>query len=97
LYRPFPFRETGEALKHLKAVCVLDRADAFGGSYGPVYLDIATSLYPYREKPILINKIYGLGGRDYLPEHAELVLNELAGIAKTGTVKSFKEYIGVRE
>ena len=97
LYRPFPFQEVGEALKHLKAVCVLDRADAFGGSYGPLYLDIATSLYPCKEKPILINKIYGLGGRDYLPEHAELVLNELVRIAKTGTAKSLKEYIGVRE
>ena len=97
LYRPFPYNETGEALKHLKAVCVLDRADAFGGSYGPVFLDISTSLYAYKDKPILINKIYGLGGRDYLPEHAELVLNELVDIGKTGTVKSFKEYIGVRE
>jgi pyruvate ferredoxin oxidoreductase alpha subunit len=97
LYRPFPFRETGEALKHLKALCVLDRADCFGGSFGPAYLDIAASLYPYKEKPVLINKIYGLGGRDYLPEHAELVLNELVTIAKTGEVKSHKEYIGVRE
>jgi pyruvate ferredoxin oxidoreductase alpha subunit len=97
LYRPFPYKEIGEALKHLKALCVLDRADAFGGSFGPVYLDIATSLYPYKEKPLLINKIYGLGGRDYMPEHAELVLNELVEVAKTGTVKSYKEYIGVRE
>lgn len=97
LYRPFPYEEIGEALKHLKAVCVLDRADAFGGSYGPLFIDIATSLYPYKEKPILINKIYGLGGRDYMPEHAELVLSELAEIAKTGKVDTVKEYIGVRE
>jgi len=97
LYRPFPYKEVGEALKHLKAVCVLDRADAFGGSYGPLFLDIATSIYPYKEKPILINKIYGLGGRDYLPEHAELVLAELADIVKTGRASNFKEYIGVRE
>ena len=97
LYRPFPYGEVGAALKHLKAVCVLDRADAFGGSYGPLFLDIATSLYPYQHKPILVNKIYGLGGRDYLPAHAELVLNELVEIAKTGTVKNLKEYIGVRE
>ncbi|MBI5212427.1 MAG: pyruvate ferredoxin oxidoreductase [Nitrospirae bacterium] len=97
LYRPFPYEEVGEALKHLKAVCVLDRADAFGASYGPLYIDIAASLYPYKERPLLINKIYGLGGRDYLPEHAELVLNELAETAKTGKVKTFKEYIGVRE
>ncbi len=97
LYRPFPYEEVGEALKHLKAVCVLDRADAFGASYGPLFMDIASSIYHYKNKPILINKIYGLGGRDYLPEHAELVLNELAEIAKTGKVKTFKEYIGVRE
>lgn len=97
LYRPFPYEEVGEALKHLKAVCVLDRADAFGASYGPLFMDIASSIYPCKDRPILINKIYGLGGRDYLPEHAELVLNELAEIAKTGKVKTFKEYIGVRE
>lgn len=96
LYRPFPYVEVGEALKHLKAVCVLDRADAFGGSYGPVFIDIAASLYPYKEKPVLINKIYGLGGRDYLPEHAENVLNELAGIAASGKPDKIKEYIGVR-
>lgn len=96
LFRPFPYAEIGEALKHLKAVCVLDRADSFG-AYGPMFTEIASSLYPYKEKPILINKIYGLGGRDYMPSHAELVLNELVEIAKTGKVKTFKEYIGVRE
>lgn len=97
LFRPFPYKEVGEALKHLKAVCVLDRADAFGGSFGPLYLDIAASLCNYQQKPILINKIYGLGGRDYMPEHAEAVINELTEIVETGKVKSFKEYIGVRE
>ena len=97
LFRPFPYEQVGEALKHLKALCVLDRADAFGGSYGPLFLEIATSLYPYRDKPVLINKIYGLGGRDYLPEHAKLALNELVHITKTKKVKTVKEYIGVRE
>lgn len=97
LYRPFPYKEVGEALKHLKAVCVLDRADAFGGSYGPLFMDISTSLYPYKDKPILINKIYGLGGRDYLPDQAESVLNELVGIVKTRKVNALKEYIAVRE
>jgi len=97
LFRPFPYEQVGETLKHLKALCVLDRADAFGGSYGPLFLEIATSLYPYRDKPLLINKIYGLGGRDYLPEHAELALNELVHIIKSNQVKTVKEYIGVRE
>ena len=96
LFRPFPYVEIGEALKHLKAVCVLDRADSFG-AYGPMFTEIAASLYPYKEKPLLINKIYGLGGRDYMPSQAELVLNELVDILNTGRVRTFKEYIGVRE
>jgi pyruvate ferredoxin oxidoreductase alpha subunit len=97
LFRPFPYEPVGEALKHLKALCVLDRADAFGGSYGPLYYEIAASLHPYRDKPIMINKIYGLGGRDYLPEHCALVLTELGEIARTGQVRLVKDYIGVRE
>jgi len=97
LFRPFPYEEVGEALKHLKAICVMDRADAWGASYGPLFMEISSCLNPYKDRPILINKIYGLGGRDYLPENAELVLDELVEIANTGTVKTFKEYIGVRE
>ncbi|WP_353685006.1 pyruvate ferredoxin oxidoreductase [Thermodesulfovibrio sp. 3907-1M] len=97
LFRPFPYEEVGNALKNLKAVCVLDRADAFGGSFGPLYLDIAASLCNFKEKPVLINRIYGLGGRDYMPEHAQGVIDELIEIAKTGKVKVLKEYIGVRE
>ncbi len=97
LYRPFPYEEIAQALKHLKAVCVLDRADAFGGSMGPLYLDIATSLINHKEKPILIDRIYGLGGRDFMPEHVEAVIEELREIAQTGKIKAVKEYIGVRE
>lgn len=97
LYRPFPYAQVGEALKHLKAVCVLDRADAFGGSFGPLFMDIASSLYIQDKKPLMFNRIYGLGGRDYMPDQAELVLNELVETVKTGKVQSVKEYIGVRE
>jgi pyruvate ferredoxin oxidoreductase alpha subunit len=77
-------------------VCVMDRADSFGG-YGPLHMEIASALYQLDKKPALINKIYGLGGRDYLPVHAEAVLNELNDIAKGGKITSYKEYIGVRE
>jgi pyruvate ferredoxin oxidoreductase alpha subunit len=95
LFRPFPYEEVASALKHLKAVCVMDRADSFGG-YGPVFMEVASALYP-GPGPALINKIYGLGGRDFLPEHAEQVIRELDVIAKGGKIKNIKQYIGVRE
>ncbi|HMK60509.1 MAG TPA: pyruvate ferredoxin oxidoreductase [Dissulfurispiraceae bacterium] len=97
LFRPFPYAEIREALKHVKAVAVLDRADCFGGSHGPLYLDIAAAMYQSAERPLIINKIFGLGGRDYMPVHAENVLKELVQIAKDGKINSAKEYIGVRE
>ena len=96
LFRPFPYDEVAQALKHLKAVAVLDRSDAFGGSFGPLYLDIAGALATCPERPALINKIFGLGGRDYMPEQGEHVLDELLQITKGGPVKAAKEYIGVR-
>jgi pyruvate ferredoxin oxidoreductase alpha subunit len=96
LFRPFPYQGVADALKTAKAVCVMDRADSFGG-FGPMYMEIASALMMNGGKPTLINKIYGLGGRDFLPEHAELVLNELIDVARTGKVRTFKEYIGVKE
>jgi pyruvate ferredoxin oxidoreductase alpha subunit len=96
LFRPFPYEEVAQALEHLKAVCVMDRADSFGG-YGPVFLEVSSALYQNGKGPALINKIYGLGGRDFLPEHAEAVFNELNEIASGGSIKTIKEYIGVRQ
>jgi pyruvate ferredoxin oxidoreductase alpha subunit len=96
LFRPFPYEEIAEALKNTKAVCVMDRADSFGG-YGPLFMEVSSALYHLKNGPVLINKIYGLGGRDYLPAHAEIVLNELNEIAKGGKIEIRKEYIGVRE
>jgi pyruvate ferredoxin oxidoreductase alpha subunit len=96
LFRPFPYREIADALQHAKAVCVMDRADSFGG-YGPLFMEIASALYHAKEKPHLINKIYGLGGRDYLPEHAEAVFSELVELANGSPLKNVKEYLGARE
>jgi pyruvate ferredoxin oxidoreductase alpha subunit len=96
LFRPFPYQKIADALQHTKAVCVMDRADSFGG-YGPLFMEIASALYHAKDKPLLINKIYGLGGRDYLPEHAETVYSELVELVNGSPLKKVKEYLGARE
>jgi pyruvate ferredoxin oxidoreductase alpha subunit len=96
LFRPFPYEDVAEALKDVKALCVMDRADSFG-AYGPLFIEICGAILHLQKRPLMINKIYGLGGRDFMPEQAEQVLNELSEIAKTGKIKTVKEYIGVRE
>jgi pyruvate ferredoxin oxidoreductase alpha subunit len=96
LFRPFPYEEVAADLKHLKAICVLDRTDS-SGAYGPLFTEVSAALYQVKKRPQVVNKIYGLGGRDYLPQHAEEVLEELVEIAKTDKVRVVKEYIGARE
>jgi len=96
LFRPFPYEEVSDAIKNVKAIAVLDRADSFG-AYGPLFLEIASATLHLERRPFMINKIYGLGGRDFLPAHAEQVMDELIDILKTGRIKTVKEYIGVRE
>lgn len=96
MFRPFPHLEIARALEHLKAITVLDRADSFG-SYGPLFSEIAGAVLSMNSRPAMMNKIFGLGGRDYLPDQAEQVIDELVKVAETGKVESVKEYIGVRE
>jgi pyruvate ferredoxin oxidoreductase alpha subunit len=96
LFRPFPYEEVAEALKHLKAICVMDRADSFGG-FGPAFMEVSSALYQTEARPAMINKIYGLGGRDFMPDQAEQALRELVDISSGGSIKKIKDYIGVRE
>ncbi|GBE33583.1 pyruvate synthase subunit PorA [bacterium BMS3Bbin06] len=95
LFRPFPYEEVAAALKNAKVIGVLDRADSLGG-FGPMYMEVASAMMAHGSRPLMINKIYGLGGRDFMPAHVEAVLDELKEIAASGTVKVLKEYIEVR-
>ncbi|RLG79714.1 MAG: pyruvate ferredoxin oxidoreductase [Thermoprotei archaeon] len=95
MFRPFPHKDIAELLKGVKAVGVMDRGISFG-SYGQSYLEIATALYSSKEKPLLVNYIYGLGGRDASPELIENFFKELIGIAEKGYVEEEIRFIGVR-
>ncbi|MDW8127238.1 MAG: pyruvate ferredoxin oxidoreductase [Candidatus Bipolaricaulota bacterium] len=93
LWRPFPIREVAEALSRAKAVAVLDRAISFG-TMGALYEDIATALYPSPRRPVLVNYVYGLGGRDTAVLDLVKVFQELPTIKATEPVL---RYIGLRE
>ena len=65
-FRPFPADELRAALAPAGRVVVLDRALAPGAA-GPLFSDVAAAL---AGRPVdLRGFVYGLGGRDLLPEH----------------------------
>ena len=96
VFRPFPEGEIADSLKHLKAVAVLDRADALNAVGGPLFDEIRAALYKKSDIPV-VNYIYGLGGRDMGLGEINHVYADLAGIAKTGKIKDLTTYLRVRE
>jgi pyruvate ferredoxin oxidoreductase alpha subunit len=77
LYRPFPYKEIGRELVHIKKIAVLDRAISFG-AYTPLYQDILSSMHGAAiAKHEIASYIYGLGGRDTLQSQIEKVYKDL--------------------
>lgn len=100
VYRPFPTEEITAVLKNVKAVGVMDRAIAFGAmdGCGPLFLDLCAALFATgNTNTKVVDYIYGLGGRDLVPEHVEQIVTDLQGIAATGNVGQMVNYLGLRE
>lgn len=93
LFRPFPWQEIAGALKGCKAVTVLDRADSMNAFGGPVFSEVRSALYDLDPRPRVMNRIYGLGGRDYKVKDAVEVFNEALKAAETGRVETLVKYI----
>lgn len=100
VYRPFPDQQLIEALGDCRAVAVLDRSISFGAmeGAGPLYLDICAALFAHQRFDVqAIDYIYGLGGRDTLPEYIEQVIDDLQEIVRTGERGPMVRYLGLRE
>jgi pyruvate ferredoxin oxidoreductase alpha subunit len=99
LFRPFPAKAIAEALSHLKAVAVMDRAISFGAmnNAGPLYIEIAAALALHGVHIPMSDYVYGLGGRDILPREIEQVYLEALEMAETGKIESRVNYLSVRE
>ncbi|NPV80921.1 MAG: pyruvate ferredoxin oxidoreductase [Firmicutes bacterium] len=96
LFRPFPHKQVLDALRHVKALAVLDRADTYSTMGGPVYIDVRNVMYD-APGPKIVNYIYGLGGRDLDLDEITKVYRDLQDIASTGVVQEPITYLGVRE
>jgi pyruvate ferredoxin oxidoreductase alpha subunit len=96
-FRPFPIEDIRNALKRIKAVAVMDKSMSPGGLGAAVFSEVRNALYGSPQRPIMVNYIFGLGGRDSSPRDLRRIYEELAHIAKTGQVEKEVHYLGLRE
>ena len=97
MFRPFPQDEVREALSHLKACAVLDRSIAYGGDGGPVHIEVKSSLYGIQNPPVMVDYIYGLGGKPIDVQHINSVFSDLVKIVETGKVERRIGFLNLRE
>jgi len=96
VFRPFPKEKIINALKHLKAVAIMDRSESFSAEGGPLFTEIRCALADDDKKPLSTNYIYGLGGRDIGVEDIKSVYADLEDIVKNKKVKNLINFLGVR-
>ncbi len=93
--RPFPGREIRELFKNVRAALVGDRSDSYGAGNGNLALEIRAALQQDAENHTLIlNRIYGLGGRDFYDADAEQFFAEVLEAAAQGSVDTPFAYYG---
>lgn len=97
MFRPFPAEEIAEALKNVKAVAVLDKADSLNAAGGALFEDVVSGMFVNNVHVPTVNYIYGIGGRDTTSKEIESVYKDLEEIVKTGKVENPYRYLGVRE
>jgi pyruvate ferredoxin oxidoreductase alpha subunit len=93
--RPFPADALREALRGVKALLIGERADSYGAHGGTLGHEVKSAL---KDDPgnrtLCLDRIYGLGGRDFYAEDAEALFRLAIGAAGTGRVEQPFDYYG---
>jgi pyruvate ferredoxin oxidoreductase alpha subunit len=96
VYRPFPAKELVEMTKNAKVLAIVDR-DISPGFGGAVFGEAATQFVNAVQKPILMNFIVGLGGRDITISDFETMVKKAEKALESGKPDKMVEWINLYE
>ncbi|NJF25821.1 pyruvate synthase subunit PorA [Thermococcus sp. Bubb.Bath] len=95
VYRPFPTEEVRELAKKAKVLALLEKNITFSVG-GALFQDFSRALINEKEKPIILDFILGLGGRDVTFQNLDEVL-EISRKALNGEKVDEVNWIGLRK
>jgi len=98
-FRPFPTAELRESLRRFRAVGIIDRDFAHGApdDGGVLLHEVRSCLYPARERPVVVDFITGLGGRDVSIADCLSMFELSRRAASRGEPDEHVTWIGLRE
>jgi pyruvate ferredoxin oxidoreductase alpha subunit len=96
LFRPFPEEALKKAIGTVTALGVMEKCISFGAPASPLMEELMTAYYDEDVKPLMVNYVHGLGGRDTSVSMVREVFSNLMKIREKGLVTQRVNYIGIR-
>jgi len=96
MFRPFPAEEIAKAVGNAKAVAIFEKAMSFGAAAHPLAMEVRTALYESKERPMILDFVVGLGGRDVPPTTFVEGIEKTKEYLKAGKAPKY-ETLGVRK
>ncbi|MEM4468381.1 MAG: transketolase C-terminal domain-containing protein [Candidatus Nezhaarchaeales archaeon] len=96
LYRPIPIDVWREKLRSARMLTIVDRAISFGAVGGPLFTDIASIFANEIDRPLMMNFIVGIGGRDVTVKELMDIVRTSDKALQRGRVEKSCIYYGVR-
>ena len=98
-FRPFPAEEIRAVLGKAKGVAVIDRDYSYGSpSFGGVlFHELRSTLYTLDDRPLMLNFIAGLGGREIKVDDIGQMVETTQTAIDTGKIEQETTWVSVRE
>lgn len=97
VFRPFPGEEIAAALKNVKVLAIMDRADSFSNQGGPLAAEVGAALFRAKSNVNVVDYVYGLGGRDVTVNHFIDLYKDLVNYKASDDIDGLPyRYLGVR-
>lgn len=96
VFRPFPAEEIVEAVKHCKALAIMDRVESYNGHGGPLASEVCAGLYRSKTFIETVCYTYGLAGRDFTVNDVYDIFTELDEVVNKNKEVIQHKYINLR-
>ena len=98
-FRPFAVEEVQNALRGAKGIAVIDRDYSYGSpsNGGVLFHELRSTMYPLPERPLMLNFIAGLGGREVMVRDLNEMVETTEKAVETGKIEQETTWIAVRE
>jgi pyruvate ferredoxin oxidoreductase alpha subunit len=75
----------------------MDRSESLSGWGGPVGVEVKAAFFETEKRPLIMDVVYGLGGRNVGVEDIREVFTKLGQVVRAGVIQEPVHYLSLRD